>query len=87
MTEAPAYRKVRNSSEAGPLLFSDITVVKHGLLSSKRGLTDDEVAPLLKPTRKRVAETYEPFVQPEDRLLSSANLKRLCDGFRVCTGP
>ena len=61
--EAPAYWKVRNSSESGPLLVSDITVVKHGPLTSKRGLTDDEVASPLNPRRKRAAERYEPFVQ------------------------
>ena len=30
-----------------------------------------------------MAETNEQFVQPEDRLLSSANLKRLFDGLKL----
>ena len=84
ITEVPAYWRQRSSEGSkSPLLFGDITVVKHGPLPT-RSLTDAQAVELLNPERTRLVESYQPFLNAEDRLLCTSDLRGLAADLADC---
>ena len=75
-TDVPAYWKARTSvPSSAPLHFEDIIIVKHKAVPV--GSVDADAAEVLNPARTSVAEHYEPFDDPSDRLVTSGDLRKL----------
>jgi len=78
VTDVPAYWLSRSAPTTSGLPFRNIVIVKHR--SIPFGVSDATAAALLNPGRTSRSELYQPFPRPQDRLVSSSDLRKLAAG-------
>jgi len=76
-TDVPAYWKERRDPGTSTITFRNVTIVKHKHIAV--GTSDADAAELLNPARPAHAESYQPFPNPVDSIVTTAQLRRLME--------